>query len=386
MDAAWIPPAPGPHPQRAGNAVTPLVGEFAFFDALEAAFDGARRRIWMTLSFVNRAFVLPSGRALWAQLRAAADRGVEVRLLAWQNPGFFAPRNLFAGPNLPALDPRWQVRWDPSPTPAHCHHEKIWIVDAGEPTEHAFVAGVVLTRTDLAVRRAAGRAEGRFDMGLSAIGPVARDVARVFQARWRRLGPDPVRLAPPEEVAAVAGGAPAQLGRTERPGLLWPAGLTTIHAQYQRAFDAARDRIVLVNQHPGELDLLQRLDRALARGVSVQLIVPGEPMAAIGQARRSGDPRYRATFEALSALGAHPGFSLAAPRLEGAWTYVHAKLCVVDGAFVSCGSANLVDLSLAADHTETNLHVWSAPLAGAIEAALDRQLALHALDPQTYAL
>lgn len=383
MDAAWIPPAPGPFPRRSGNQIAPLVGEFAFFDALEAAIDGASARVWMTLSFVNRGFVLPSGRSLWDRLRAAADRGVAVRLLAWQNPAFFAQRNLFAGDNVPPLDPRWQVRFDPSPTAAHCHHEKIWIIDAGAPSEHAFVAGVVLTRTDLADRRRAGLPEGRFDIGLLARGPVARDVARIFQARWRRRGPDPLTLDPP---TAGAGGVPTQLGRTESPGTTTREGLTTIRDQYRLAFDAARTRIVIVNQHPGEHDLLQRLARALERGVTVQLIVPGAPMPAIGQARRSGAPRYRATFDALTALGRHPGFAMRAPRLNDAWTYVHAKLCLVDDAFVMCGSANFVDLSLAADHTETNLHVWSAPLAGAIQTALDAHLDLHPIDPATYAL
>jgi phosphatidylserine/phosphatidylglycerophosphate/cardiolipin synthase-like enzyme len=38
---------------------------------------------------------------------------------------------------------------------------------------------------------------------------------------------------------------------------------------------------------------------------------------------------------------------------------VHSKLLIVDDCFFTCGSANMVDLSLDADHTELNISVWS---------------------------
>ena len=371
---------------RAGNAVIPLVGEFAFFDALLASIDAATESIWMTISFVNRAFRLPDGGTLWAALTRAADRGVGVRLLAWKNPDFFTQRNLFSGANRPPLDPRWQVIDHPSPTAAHCHHEKIWIIDAGAPREHAFVAGVVLSRLDLVERRAAGRPEGRFDMGLCVRGPAARDVAVAFEARWIVAGGAPVALTTPP---ILAGDTWVQLGRTERPGLIRSSGLATIHQQYQRGIDAARREILLVNQHPGELDLLRRIDAALIRGVRVRLIVPGEPMPAIRAARRTRHPRYVATFDAFAALGRHPHFELCAPWEDDPhepWSYVHAKVACFDKCFVTCGSANLVDLSMAADHTETNLHVWSADLAKRIHAEIEARLTLRRLDPATYAL
>ena len=380
-------PADGPFPVRPGNTVTPLVGEFAFFDALLASIDAASVSIWMTISFANRAFRLPDGDTLWAAFTRAADRGVQVRLLAWQNPDFFSQRNLFSGANRPPLDPRWQVLDQASPTAAHCHHEKVWIIDAGAPTEHVFVAGVVLTRLDLVERRAAGRAEGRFDMGLRVRGLVSRDVADAFQARWRAAGGQPVVLAHPPK---IAGNVWVQLGRTEREGPLRPEGLTTIHQQYQRAIDAAQTEILLVNQHPGELDLLQRLDAALTRGVRVRLVVPGEPMQAIRVARSTRDPRYLATFDAFAALGRHAHFELCAPfdadSPDDPWPYVHAKMGCFDKCFVTCGSANLVDLSMAADHTETNLHVWSVDVAQQIHAQIDAKLTLRPLDPATYAL
>lgn len=388
VPALTPPPADGPYPARGGNAVTPLVGEFAFFDALLAAIDAAQVSIWMTISFANRAFRLPDGGTLWAAFRRASDRGAQVRLLAWENPDFFTQRNLFSGANRPPLDPRWQVVDHASPDATHCHHEKVWIIDAGAPTEHAFVAGVVLSRLDLVERRAAGRTEGRFDMGVCVRGPVTRDVADAFERRWRAAGGAPVTL---DGATPIAGDTWAQVGRTERAGLLRPQGLTTIHQQYQRAIDAARSEILLANQHPGELDLLRRLDAALRRGVRVQLIVPGEPMQAIRVARQTRDPRYVATFEAFAALGRHAHFELCAPVEEGAppaeyWPYVHAKVACFDKCFITCGSANLVDLSMMADHTETNLHVWSMEVATQVHAAIAAKLTLKRLNPATYAL
>lgn len=358
-----------------------LAGEFAFFDALGAAMDTAQRSICLTVSFIDRRFRFPDGPTLWQRLSAAADRGVAVRLLVWQNPGFMSQTRLLTGANRPPLDPRWQLVEHPSPTPAHCHHEKLWLIDAETPTATAFVAGVVLTRLDLVDRRAAGLPEGRFDAGFRVQGPVVADVAEVLAARWILAGGAPWHAARP----ARAGEIRAQLGRTEYPGLLRPQGLTTIHQQYQHAIDAAQRRIVLVNQHPGELDLLQRLDRALARGVAVQLIVPARPMPAIGRARRTRDPRYRATFDALTALGRHPNFEMAAPYEGAEPIYVHAKLGLFDEGFVTGGSANFVDLSMAADHTETNLHVWSSSVVDAMRSGVE-WLPLRRLDPATYAL
>jgi phosphatidylserine/phosphatidylglycerophosphate/cardiolipin synthase-like enzyme len=344
--------------------------------------DAAQCRIDMTLSFIDRRFRFPDGRTLWDRLASASDRGVAVRLLVWQNPGFMSQRKLLVGANRPPLDSRWQVIEHHSPTPAHCHHEKIWIIDAGAPSEVAFVAGVVFTRLDLVERRQAGRREGRFDAGLRVRGPVARDVAQVFEARWVVAGGVPRALHSPPE---AAGEVWAQLGRTERPGLLRSDGLTTIHQQYQHAIDNAQQRIVLVNQHPGELDLLRRLEHALQRGVHVQLIVPAEPMPAIGEARRTRHPRYISTFDALGALGRYPSFEMAAPFETDEPVYVHAKLGLFDDGFLTCGSANFVDLSMAADHTETNLHVWSSNVVEAMRNGVEG-LTLRPLDPRTYAL
>src|SRR3546814_1480797 len=37
----------------------------------------------------------------------------------------------------------FRIRWDRAP-PGYCHHQKCWIIDAGHPTELAFVGGINL--------------------------------------------------------------------------------------------------------------------------------------------------------------------------------------------------------------------------------------------------
>jgi len=77
--------------------------------------------------------------------------------------------------------------------------------------------------------------------------------------------------------------------------------------------------------------------------------------------------RYGPTFRGLAALGGYSGFTLAAlarsdPDGTHREIYTHAKLCVVDGECMTIGSANLVDLSMLADHTELNATIWDGPV------------------------
>jgi phosphatidylserine/phosphatidylglycerophosphate/cardiolipin synthase-like enzyme len=93
-----------------------------------------------------------------------------------------------------------------------------------------------------------------------------------------------------------------------------------------------------------------------------------EALATLG---RADEHRYGPTFRALAALADHPGFTLAALARSDAgssdWLhreiYTHAKLCIVDGEWLTLGSANFVDLSLEADHSELNATIWGAATA-----------------------
>jgi len=388
-DIAPTPASLGPYPRRPGNRVTPWIDGVPFYERLAAALRAARVRVWAIVSFIQPTFRFPDGTSWWDMLDECHARGVDVRVLFWRNPRFSRTAHVFlGGPDDRAfLDRRgaaWAARWDSSgDDPAHCHHQKAFVVDADEPGALAFVGGMVLSDATLA---RPGHRHGleKHDAMLELRGPVVADAARNFVQRWNYAHmdaeapawPDGLRAGPlrePTRAPAACGAVEVQLCRTLRAGLYGTAdGEATILEHYRRAFAGARRTIYLENQHPGEASLLLELAAALARGVRVVMVVPGDPMQAIYRASaevaalardgRADEHRYGPAFQRLAALADEPNFTLAALARSDPGghreIYNHAKLCVVDGAWMTLGSANFVDLSLQRDHTELNASVW----------------------------
>jgi cardiolipin synthase len=384
------------YPRRPGNEVIPWIDGVPFYTRLAAAFRSARSRIWAIVSFIEPGFCFPDGTPWWVLLGEAEARGVDVRVLFWRNPGFFKTKHVFLGDAreralLRGWEARWAARWDSSgDDPTHCHHQKAYVIDGLDDDPIAFVGGMVLSHATLATP---GHQHGheKHDAFLELRGPVVADAEHNFVQRWNLARqdaaappwPDPVRAGPlpwPERVPEPRGEIDVQITRTLRPDC-YPgvAGEAAILEHYRDAFRSATRTIYLENQHPGQLELLELLAAALARGVRVVMIVPGDPMAAIYHVRaevealalvgRADEHRYGPTFRALAALAEHPGFTLAAlarsetQPLVHREIYTHAKLCIVDGEWLTLGSANFVDLSLDADHSELNASVWGAATA-----------------------
>ena len=395
-EIAATPASLGPYPPRPGNLVTPWIDGVPFYQRLAAALRAARSRVWAVVSFIQPSFRFPDGTSWWDMLDECDARGVDVRVLFWRNPRFFKTAHVFlGGPSdrefLARRGAAWAARWDSSgDDAAHCHHQKAFVVDADEPGALAFVGGMVLSSATLAHP---GHRHGleKHDAMLELRGPVVADVGGNFVQRWNlaRIDveapawPDELRAGPlPALVRAPAacGEVVVQLCRTLMPGLYGVTeGEATILEHYRRAFAGARRTIYIENQHAGEASLLAGLAEALARGVRVVMVVPGDPMAAIYRASaevaalarsgRADEHRYGPVFQRLAALARDPNFTLAALARsdpgapdEPAWRhreiYNHAKLCVVDGAWMTLGSANFVDLSLQRDHSELNASVW----------------------------
>ncbi len=378
------------YPRRSFNKVIPWIDGVPFYERLLAAIRGARVRVWAVVSFIDPEFRFPDGTTWWALLDECEARGVDVRVLYWRNPQFFKTAHVFlGGPTdrefLIKRGARWAARWDSSGVDAgHCHHQKAYVIDAEEDGALAFVGGMVLSRATMALP---GHPHGleKHDAMVELRGPVVFDAAHNFVQRWNlaRMDaeappwPDEARagLLPwPQRVPDAAGVSSVQLTRTIQAGLYECAeGETTIREHYVDAFAGARRTIYIENQHPGEYSILIELERALQRGVQVVMVVPAVPMGAIYVAAaevaalgESADGhRYGSTFRRLAALQQYPGFTLAAlarsdPGGGHREIYTHAKLAVVDGEWATIGSANLVDLSMLADHTELNVSIWDA--------------------------
>src|SRR3989454_9068826 len=143
----------GAYPPRPGNAVRPLVDGEPAFRRIAEAVEAARASVWVTVAFIERDLALPGACGTFFDLldRAAA-RGLDVRALFWREPELdrlLPGASHFGGSEaerawLRARGARFLARWDH--LPRYCHHQKSWIVDAGQPGEVAFVGGINLDR------------------------------------------------------------------------------------------------------------------------------------------------------------------------------------------------------------------------------------------------
>ena len=221
-------------------------------------------------------------------LDRAVARGLDVRLLIWRpNPEAQPSRRMFGGSAeqralLARRGSRFKIRWDRAAT-VFCQHQKSWVIDAGQPSETAFVGGLNLT----------GVAMARHDVYVEVSGPSAADMRHNFVERWNeaseRHAPDgnwacdaadQLPEIDPGRAGASAprGSSTVQIQRMLDPSR-YPAARVerSILEQYQRAIDAARRTIYIQNQAIPVPEVARRLVGALERGVDVVLLVPRNP-------------------------------------------------------------------------------------------------------------
>ena len=382
----YIPDAiAGSYPIRDGNRVLPMVGAGMFFWRLCDAVNAARHSVWVTVAFWDRKFLFPEGRGgLLDVLDRAVARGVDIRLLVWR-PNAEATLHpiMFGGTAehrdmLRQRDTRVKIRWDRA-VDRYCQHQKSWVVDAGFPSETAFVGGANLTARSY---------DRHHDIYLEVTGPSATDVHHNFVQRWNeaseRVAEDGNwncdamnRLPFPAAASAPQGESKVQVQRMlhaaryfdghpspDGPPFDVARGERSIAEQYVRAIDAARRTIYLENQAIPIMEIALPLARALERGVDVVLLVPAKPEAYVFAARN--DPAERPRFEGVELLGRHPNFLLAGIAGRDARDsdplYVHAKLMIVDDAWATIGSCNLHAFSLNG-HCEMNASIWDRTVA-----------------------
>jgi len=367
--------------------------------------EAAQHSVWVTVAFLNEDFEMPDGRgSLFDVLDRAAARGLDVRALFWRvNPesqrveaatfsGSSAQRELLATRKSTV-----RMRWDRAQK-GYCQHQKSWVIDAGRPSETAFVGGINLGR-DYVVSPGHRILDGEkhvHDVYVEVAGPSASDVHHNFVQRWNeasdRAAPDgawacegdadlafPVRASPP------VGDSRVQIQRTVRAGLYSvpapPAGgeayeiatgELSIAEQYKRAITAARRSIYIENQTVFDPDVLQALDDALVRGVEVVALTPAEAYGELRVARAM--PQSKPLFDLLAALGRHERFALvgiagADPDGVRHNVYVHAKVMLVDDAWMTIGSCNIARRSFFGD-IEMNASVWDPSVTRATRCAL----------------
>jgi cardiolipin synthase len=338
-----------------GNRVELLASADRYFPRLHAAIGAACHSISLeTYILADDA----TGHALVAALRAAARRGVAVRVLVDGFGGGEFARRLaqefpaFGAQLLIYRPERW---WWPQRRLLRRLHRKIAVVD----DRIAFVGGINVD--DSPVRdELNGEAIGpRLDFAVECEGPVVAGIVFALRRLWwavavahHRAEPRPRR---PTPAAALPGGVRAAL--VLRDNL---RHRHSIERSYLAALRASRRQVLVACAYfqPG-----QRFRRALLaaarRGVRITLLLQGRV-------------EYRLQHHAQRALY---GQLLAAgiEIHEYRRSYLHAKVAVIDDDWGTVGSSNIDPLSLLLAR-EANVVVrdraFCDGLRGAIETAM----------------
>jgi phosphatidylserine/phosphatidylglycerophosphate/cardiolipin synthase-like enzyme len=235
----------------------------------------------------------------------------------------------------------------------HCHHEKLVIVD----DQIAFVGGIDLTslagdRFDWSHHPL--RDEGGWhDAAAKLRGPAVADVSRHFGQRWRDVVGEEISCEEPP----ATGDATVQLAQTipEHVYEFAPQGEFRILEAYLRALRSARRLIYLENQFLWSPEIVAVLAEKLRRPPSddfrLIVLLPADP--------NNGSDDTKGQLGVLTEADDGAGRFLACSIYSRSGShakpvYVHAKIGIVDDAWLTVGSANLNEHSLFND-TEVNI-------------------------------
>ncbi len=336
-------------PVSSGNRLDLLRNGEEIFPAMLAAIHGAARSIDL-LTFVYWSGDI--GTQFADALSRAAERGVRVRVLldgvgAKPIDNELIDRMRVAGVNVRffrPLDLRHPLRAN------HRTHRKVMVCDEVV----AFTGGVGIADEWMGD----GHTDGAWrDTHVRLAGPAVSGLRAAFLDNWVEtetalfdIGVDefPEHGEPgPSDVQVITG--------TAEPG--WNAISMTIRA----LVDLACDRVRLTTAYfvPDD-DLTERLVAAAARGVDVQILLPG-PGADKRFVQLAGEERYGELLEAGTGL----------------WNYepsmLHAKTMTVDRSVGIIGSANCNHRSTSLDE-EVNVVVFDETFAGELDADFDADL------------
>ena len=369
-----------------GNLVRPLVHGAAYFARLHTELTALRAgdRVWFTdWRGDPDERLLPDGPAIGDLLSKLAREGVEVRGLVWRSHGerlsgpisgrsnehFGRQVNDAGGEAL--LDQRVRVFGS--------HHQKLVVIRYRDDPRRdvAFVGGIDLchSRRDdanhggdpqaLSLNPRYGQRPPWHDATLELRGPVVADLLAVFAERWndphpldrrnpyrmllQRLARMPRHPKPLPEAASApppAGPHAVQLLRTyghKRPPFPFaPGGERSVARAYAKAFARARSLIYVEDQYLWSAEVAGGIAEALKQNPRLHLIavVPRYPDS---DGAVSGPPNRIGQLRAVAMLRRAAPDRVGMFDLEnnaGTPIFVHAKICIVDDVWMTCGSDN----------------------------------------------
>jgi phosphatidylserine/phosphatidylglycerophosphate/cardiolipin synthase-like enzyme len=372
-------------PWTSGNLVRPLVHGAEYFARLLEVVGATRagdRIVFTDWRGDADERLADDGPTIGELLRDAARRGVDVRGLLWRSHSDRARFNAQENRHLGEIinDAGGEALFDERVRRGGSHHQKFFVVrHRGRPEEDvAFVGGIDLchSRRDDAdhegdpqpapLDKRYGARPPWHDASLEIRGPAVSHVLDVFSERWddptpldhrnpyralvhraarmpRHPQPLPERWDPPPD----AGSHLVQVLRTypaKSPAFPFaPQGERSIARAYERAFARARRLVYVEDQYFWSELVAGALADALRREPDLHVIAvvprfPEEDTAV------SGTPMRLAQAQARDLLCEAGGRRFAMYDLEnaaGTPIYVHAKICIVDDTWMTCGSDNL---------------------------------------------
>jgi cardiolipin synthase len=280
--------------------------------------ESAKRSIHVEMYMIGDDAV---GRGMIERLTAAANRGVEVRLI-YDAVGsldvghrFFAALRaaggeviVFHAPHL--FSGAWEL--------VRRNHRKLISVDGGI----AIVGGINWTSDFLPVQMEGGA--GWYDLAVEIAGPAVGDIEVFFWRTWIYCGGEV-----PDDVERLFA-KPVRRGRARvfARATTRIFGRYSVHHALRGAVMASQNSVRFLQSYfvpPGTFVNLLR--EASARGVSVQVIMPQDSDVPIAQA--AGRALYARLMEAGVQLYERPG------------SMMHAKVVVIDRWRSFIGSSNL---------------------------------------------
>ena len=369
-----------------GNLVRPLIHGATYFARLHEELSALQPgdRVWFTDWRGDADEQLTAeGPTIGELLARLARVGVEVRGLIWRSHGerISAPMSWRSNELLSRQinDAGGEVLLDQRVRLFGCHHQKLFVIRRREDPsgDVAFVGGIDLSHSRRDDAEHAGdpqtvNMDPRYgkqppwhDAAVELHGPVVADVLELFAERWndphpldrrtpyrmllQRLADMPRHPEPLPETAPPpppAGPHAVQLLRTygvkHPPFPFAPGGERSVARAYTKAFALARSLIYIEDQYLWSAEVAAGIAAALEQnpGLNVIAVVPRYPDS---DGPLGGPPKRLGQLRAIETIGrVAPGrfgvFSL--ENTSGTPIYIHAKVCIIDDIWFTCGSDN----------------------------------------------
>jgi phosphatidylserine/phosphatidylglycerophosphate/cardiolipin synthase-like enzyme len=358
-----------------------LVDGKDYFAAAKTAMLNARHSIWLlawvfdpltrlTPDKTKRSGDPASADRLGLLLRrlAALNPALDIRVLAWDMPGFIG-----AGQGFPCqrghayfIGSKVKYRLDGTLPGSACHHQKALIVDG----RLAFVSGGDLgaDRWDTCGhedhephrRLPTGRRyPARHELSLMVDGPAARALGDLFAMRWERStghAPPPPPSSNeddaspwPEGVEPELRRVPMAIARTD-PKWQGREGIEECLRLHLAAIRAARETIYIENQYLASRLIVAALVERLAESDGPEIVVIGPSNSPSFFDQMTMDSARTLAVNQLIEADKHGRFfAYCARTARGEPVIVHAKAMIVDDWFLRIGSANLNNRSTGLD-------------------------------------